>query len=493
MAVLLHLDEDVAARLAQRDESCGRQFFGEVAEAADAVAALRERRVELQQRALEQAKLRRDLAIAQHLQGAAQQRHDLLDRRLRRSRPRRAAPAAIVAPSADQVFVGDELVAVALHHLAGERAAADHENLLVVLFQFLDQRDEIAVAADDHVGVDVRVRERHLQRIERQVDVGAVLVAAGRQVALHQLGGVLRQRAAVVPGARPVAVGSLGDDIAALLQRFEDDADVELGIESVLDTDLDVVEIDEDGNLEACFWHVQIDELIPAAACQQPSCGPDTAARPAGGAGAIYQLYVGLFVMERFDRIEARVPDGGIEAENDTNRHRDAESKHDRRGGHDGRPTGEDPDQLRKSDAKQNSGDAAGQRNDRRLDQELPDAVTLPRADGAADADLARPLQPAGQHDVHDPDAADQQRDRRDRHHHHLEDALRAALLGQQFRRRHDGEVPRTAVRDVEDPADHRGGTRDVGALVHLQVDTVDLVLLRALAVLEAEDRRVER
>ena len=102
----------------------------------------------------------------------------------------------------------------------------------------------------------MRVRERHLQRVEREVDVGAVLVAAGREVALHQLGGVLRQRPAVVAGPRPVAVGGLGDDVAALLERFEHDADVELRVEGVLDADLDVVEIDEDCNLETCFCHV---------------------------------------------------------------------------------------------------------------------------------------------------------------------------------------------------------------------------------------------
>ena len=91
--------------------------------------------------------------------------------------------------------------------------------------------------------------------------------------------------------------------------------------------------------------------------------------------------------------------------------------------------------------------DPAGERDDRRLDQELTDDVALLRADGAADADLARPLHHAGEHDVHDADAADEQRDRRDRHHDHLEDALRAALLGEQLRRRDDGEVAGAAVR----------------------------------------------
>jgi hypothetical protein len=143
-------------------------------------------------------------------------------------------------------------VAVALHHEAREIPPADDEDLLVVLLELFDQRDEVAVAADDHVRVDVRMREGHLEGVERQVDVGPVLVAARREVALHQLGRMLRQRAAVVTRARPVAVGDLGDDVAALPERFEDDADVELGIEGVLDPDFNVVEVYEDCDLEAC-------------------------------------------------------------------------------------------------------------------------------------------------------------------------------------------------------------------------------------------------
>ena len=50
-----------------------------------------------------------------------------------------------------------------------------------------------------------------------------------------------------------------------------------------------------------------------------------------------------------------------------------------------------------------------------RLDQELLGDVAPLGAQGAADADLAGPLGDGRQHDVHDADAADQQRDRGDR------------------------------------------------------------------------------
>ncbi len=123
---------------------------------------------------------------------------------------------------------------------------------LSVLLQLFDEADEVAVAANDDVGVDVGMGEGHLQRVEREVDIGAVLVAAGRQVALHELRGVLRQRAAVVAGAGPIAVGGFGDDVPPLPERLEHEANVELCVEGAFDADLDVVEIDEDCDLEAC-------------------------------------------------------------------------------------------------------------------------------------------------------------------------------------------------------------------------------------------------
>ena len=67
---------------------------------------------------------------------------------------------------------------VLLQDRAREGPAAHYENALVVLLQLVDQRDEIAVAADDRESVDVIVGEGHLERVECQVDVGAILVAA---------------------------------------------------------------------------------------------------------------------------------------------------------------------------------------------------------------------------------------------------------------------------------------------------------------------------
>src|SRR5262249_61083882 len=85
---------------------------------------------------------------------------------------------------------------------------------------------------------------------EGLVDVGAVLVAAGREVALHESNRVLRERTAVLAGARPVGIGDLADDFAALLDGVEDGADVEVLAERALDADLDVVEVDENGDVQ---------------------------------------------------------------------------------------------------------------------------------------------------------------------------------------------------------------------------------------------------
>jgi hypothetical protein len=97
------------------------------------------------------------------------------------------------------------------------------------------------------------VRERHFEGVEGEVDVGAVLVAARRHDALHHAHRVLRHRAAVLTGSLPVAVGHLGDDFAAFLDRFEDGADIELEVKGGLDADLDVVEIDEHCDLQSCI------------------------------------------------------------------------------------------------------------------------------------------------------------------------------------------------------------------------------------------------
>ena len=84
------------------------------------------------------------------------------------------------------------------------------------------------------------------------------------------------------------------------------------------------------------------------------------------------------------------------------------------------------------------------------------------RADRTADANLARALEHAGQHDVHDPDAADEERDRGERHHDEPEDSLGALLFGEQLRRHDQRVVVGGAVRRVQDASDDAGGAEHV-------------------------------
>ena len=71
-------------------------------------------------------------------------------------------------------------------------------------------------------------------------------------------------------------------------------------------------------------------------------------------------------------------------------------------------------DELRDGECPRHAQQAADAGEDDRLDQELLGDVPPLGAQGPADADLAGPLGHRRQHDVHDADAADQERDRGD-------------------------------------------------------------------------------
>ena len=144
-----------------------------------------------------------------------------------------------------QRFKANELVAILLEDGGGEGLASHHEDGLTVFLQFVDQRNKVAIAADDGKRIDMRVRERHFQGIQREVDVRAILIAPGRGNALNHLDGVFRHLARGAVLAAPVRVGELGDQIAALLQSVQCERDVEFAPQRGLQSDLDVVVIDK--------------------------------------------------------------------------------------------------------------------------------------------------------------------------------------------------------------------------------------------------------
>src|SRR4029450_6918331 len=75
------LHQHVPPRLPEHDVSSARQLLREIAEAAGAIGTLRERGIELEQRALEEPELRRDFTIGQDLQRTTDERHGLIERR----------------------------------------------------------------------------------------------------------------------------------------------------------------------------------------------------------------------------------------------------------------------------------------------------------------------------------------------------------------------------------------------------------------------------
>jgi hypothetical protein len=73
-------DQGAATLVFQRHQALVGKLVGKLAKGADAVIAFGERRVELQQCALQETQLRRHFTIGQHLQRAPHERHGLLDR-----------------------------------------------------------------------------------------------------------------------------------------------------------------------------------------------------------------------------------------------------------------------------------------------------------------------------------------------------------------------------------------------------------------------------
>ena len=63
--------------------------------------------------------------------------------------------------------------------------------------------------------------EGHLQRIQREIDIRSILIAARRRNPLHHLYGVFRHLARGSVLASPVGVGELGDQVPALLERIQ--------------------------------------------------------------------------------------------------------------------------------------------------------------------------------------------------------------------------------------------------------------------------------
>ncbi len=128
----------------------------------------------------------------------------------------------------DQRLVEDELIAGPAQEVAGGRAQADADRVLAVIAQLVDQFGEVAVAGDDRIDVDGRPGEDGFHRVDRQPDIGAILLLHPDGVELKQIDAVLQHRPAIAVKAAPVAIGSLDEQAAPRAQQIHHRRNVEI-------------------------------------------------------------------------------------------------------------------------------------------------------------------------------------------------------------------------------------------------------------------------
>src|SRR5688500_6967940 len=163
------------------------------------------------------------------------------------------------------------------------------------------------------------------------------------------------------------------------------------------------------------------------------------------------------------DRVHPRRHDGRVEAEADSDQSADDKAADDRPVGDAGgvalvADALDDPrQQLGGAGAQHDADQAAGQADDGGLDEELQGDMAPLGAQGPADADLAGALGHRRQHDVHDADPADHQREAGDAHHDEVEHAVEPLGIAQDL----DGgfylKVGLVGVAHLDDVLGHRG------------------------------------
>src|SRR5450755_3305062 len=92
--------------------------------------------------------------------------------------------------------------------------------------------------------------EGHFERVQGEIDVASVFVAARRRQTLHHLYRVFGHGAGGAFLAAPVGISELGDQVAALLERIQWERYIEFPPERGFYADLDIVVIDEYGDVK---------------------------------------------------------------------------------------------------------------------------------------------------------------------------------------------------------------------------------------------------
>ena len=127
-------------------------------------------------------------------------------------------------------------------------------------------------------------------------------------------------------------------------------------------------------------------------------------------------------------------------------------------------------DDRRHDDPHDHSDQAAGARHHGGFNKKLRGDIALTCSQGAADADFAGSLGDRREHDVHDPDPADQERNPRDRAENEVEDPLRGLGFFEEFQR-HGDAVIHLGMGLFQEAADRGVGAADVLHRVHLHGD----------------------
>src|SRR6202158_2452444 len=247
IAALCKAGDDVGAGalvLLQLDDALALGVLEQLRERAVAVVALVEGRLLALHGLL-------DHRAPEHVLVLAHQRLDRFDHQAERLRGLLAQAVELRAllRVAPDVLVIDELVAVVDQQVGRGVLDADTDDVLVVLLELGHQRREVAVAREDHEGVQVLLGVRQVHGIDDHLDVGAVLAGIELLRDVDELDRRLVERALVVDVALPVGIGLLYDDLALLEQPPEDQADVELADLRVAHAESDVLEIAEHRDL----------------------------------------------------------------------------------------------------------------------------------------------------------------------------------------------------------------------------------------------------
>jgi hypothetical protein len=139
----------------------------------------------------------------------------------------RLAQVIVARQLAQRYFKVDELVTRAHEQRMRHLARADAEGVAAIFAQLGHQRAKVAVAGEDDKGVDLGALDRHLQRIERHADVGAILAGADAEN-LNQIDGIIHQVFAIARKAAPVAVGAHDRNRATIFEIFDQRGEFEV-------------------------------------------------------------------------------------------------------------------------------------------------------------------------------------------------------------------------------------------------------------------------